>query len=303
MPSELQRFALQKAQERGLDPDFVSRLITQESAWNPAAVGPPTRFGRAQGLMQILPSTGTDLGVTDATQLLDPTVNIDAGTKYLAQLSKRYGGNLPKVAAAYNWGLGNVPVEGPLNIAGLPRETRNYVQKVVGPVTGGASTTAPASFGPPARPPRTESIQTAPDPQLFESIYNYVFGQENAGLPPAKTWPGPELGLPPEQTTTGDLGMLGMLALSGMGGLAPAIARGLPAVIIRDPLTLAMRQMLGATGSLIGGEMGQELAGDVGRNIGIGLGNFLPVPVRRLPAPRPAPLPDPLTVALQGLRR
>jgi hypothetical protein len=72
------------------------------------------------GVMQLMPATAKQLGVSDP---FNADENINGGVKYLAQLSKMF--NDPKlVAAAYNAGPGNVQKHG-----GVPpfRETQGYV--------------------------------------------------------------------------------------------------------------------------------------------------------------------------------
>lgn len=270
----LQALALQKARERNLDPNFVSRLINQESRWNPAAVSP----AGARGLMQIMPATGRDLGLTSIADLLNPEKNIDAGTRYLSQLSDRYNGDQYKIAAAYNAGMGRVPVNQPIEsfFSRLPAETRNYVQKIVGPVETGGSSDSPAVFGPPTRRPSTPELRQAQSPSLFEFIYNHLFGDENDGLPRAKTWPGPEVGLPPApEMTTGDLAMMGALSLGGMGAALPAIGRGVPALMALDPLRTAVGYMTSTGGEKIGGEIGEHLYGREGKNMGEAIGGLI----------------------------
>ncbi len=59
----------------------------------------------AHGVMQILwPGTARDLGIHRLAQLYDPCTNIDAGTRYLKQLLRRFEGNLHLALAAYNYG-------------------------------------------------------------------------------------------------------------------------------------------------------------------------------------------------------
>jgi soluble lytic murein transglycosylase-like protein len=77
----------------------------------------------AQGLMQIIPSTGRLMGADD---LFNPSENIAAGTKYLRYLFDRFGDQ--RIAlAAYNAGEGNVEKFG-----GVPpfAETQNYLVRV-----------------------------------------------------------------------------------------------------------------------------------------------------------------------------
>jgi soluble lytic murein transglycosylase-like protein len=72
--------------------------------------------------MQLMPSTAAGIGVSDA---YDPVQNIAGGTRYLAQLLQRFGGDVPRAVAAYN--------AGPEAIAHdeLPAETRAYVRNVL----------------------------------------------------------------------------------------------------------------------------------------------------------------------------
>ena len=79
----------------------------------------------AMGLMQLMPETAAELGVTDP---FDPGQSADAGVRYLAQLLALYGGDTRRAVAAYNAGLGRVPVRGQLR---LPAETRVYVGRVL----------------------------------------------------------------------------------------------------------------------------------------------------------------------------
>ncbi len=61
------------------------------------------------GIMQIRwPGTAKDLGFTRKEQLFDPRRNINAGAKYVAMLTKMFGGNLYKAVAAYNYGPGTI---------------------------------------------------------------------------------------------------------------------------------------------------------------------------------------------------
>jgi soluble lytic murein transglycosylase-like protein len=103
-----------------VEPALIRALIHAESAFNPLAV---SKAG-AQGLTQLMPATAKELGVGNAL-LAEP--NIFGGVKYLAQLLKRYGGNVALATAAYNAGAGAVQKHG-----GIPpyAETRAYVARV-----------------------------------------------------------------------------------------------------------------------------------------------------------------------------
>jgi soluble lytic murein transglycosylase-like protein len=107
------------AEEYGVDPALIKAVISVESNGNPRAVS----IDGAKGLMQLMPKTAAELGVTNP---FDPAQNIMAGTRYLSRLLDRYEGNQKLALAAYNWGMGNVEK----NLAAMPRETRNYIVRV-----------------------------------------------------------------------------------------------------------------------------------------------------------------------------
>jgi len=108
------------ATEYGVDPALVRAIIHAESAFNPQAM---SRKG-AQGLMQLMPGTASQYGVSNP---YDASENIRAGVRHLASLLKSYNGDVKLAAAAYNAGQGAVQKYG-----GVPpyEETRLYVQRV-----------------------------------------------------------------------------------------------------------------------------------------------------------------------------
>jgi soluble lytic murein transglycosylase-like protein len=104
-----------------LDPDLVNSVIKAESGFNARAISPKG----AQGLMQLMPGTATQLGVPNA---FDPQANVDGGTKYLRELLEKYNFDLVKALAAYNAGPQRVE-----HFGGVPPyyETRAYVARIV----------------------------------------------------------------------------------------------------------------------------------------------------------------------------
>ena len=105
----------------GVDPRLIHAVIQQESRYKPAA----TSSVGAKGLMQLMPDTGKRFHCTD---LSDEKCNVEAGTKYLAWLLKRFNGDVSLTLAAYNAGEGAVD-----KYKGIPpyQETENYVKKIV----------------------------------------------------------------------------------------------------------------------------------------------------------------------------
>ena len=104
-----------------LDPDLVTSVIRAESRFNVRAISPKG----AQGLMQLMPQTASQLGVHNA---FDPEANVEAGTRYLRELLERYNFDLVKALAAYNAGPQRVEQYG-----GVPPyfETKAYVARIV----------------------------------------------------------------------------------------------------------------------------------------------------------------------------
>ena len=91
----------------GWDWVLISSLIYQESHFNPEAES----WAEANGLMQLMPSTAEELGVTD---MGDPQQNIRAGIRYLKRLWDEWPGipdsiqRLKFTFASYNCGLQHV---------------------------------------------------------------------------------------------------------------------------------------------------------------------------------------------------
>jgi soluble lytic murein transglycosylase-like protein len=104
-----------------LDADFIASVIAAESANNPHAVSPKG----AQGLMQLMPGTASQLGVKDS---FDPAANVDGGVRYLHQLLEQYHYDVAKALAAYNAGPRRVQL-----YRGVPpyRETHAYVARII----------------------------------------------------------------------------------------------------------------------------------------------------------------------------
>lgn len=108
------------ARQHGVDAALIRALIHAESGFNPLA----RSHKGAMGLMQLMPGTARDLGVTDA---LAVGQNVDGGVRYLANLLQQYKGDITLATAAYNAGPANVARYG-----GVPpfEETQTYVKRV-----------------------------------------------------------------------------------------------------------------------------------------------------------------------------
>jgi pSer/pThr/pTyr-binding forkhead associated (FHA) protein len=105
--------------EEGLPPHFYY-LALQESLFNEKAVGPPTRFGFAKGMWQLIPGTAREYGLTTGPlvgvrrhdprdERHDVAKATRAASRYLRDLydtDAQASGLL--VMASYNWGQTNV---------------------------------------------------------------------------------------------------------------------------------------------------------------------------------------------------
>jgi membrane-bound lytic murein transglycosylase F len=105
--SPYDELAKKYASQYGQDWRLITAQMYQESKFDPEAVS----WVGAQGLMQVMPGTGQQLGFTD---LHEPREGIHAGVKYMHQLINRFDHNLPMeerirfALASYNAGYGHV---------------------------------------------------------------------------------------------------------------------------------------------------------------------------------------------------
>jgi soluble lytic murein transglycosylase-like protein len=125
-PAEMAQMLARAGAQHNIDADLLASVVQAESAGNPLAV---SRAG-AQGLMQLMPSTASQLNVRNSFQ---PEENIGGGTAYLDQLLARYDPNndtrgLALAIAAYNAGPAAAD-----RYHGIPpyAETRAYVARVI----------------------------------------------------------------------------------------------------------------------------------------------------------------------------
>ena len=143
---EICRTLAAAAADNELPEEFFTRLIWQESRFDPAAVSPVG----AQGIAQFMPETAAARGLVNA---FEPLQALRESAGYLRELRTTFRGNLGLAAAAYNAGPGQVEAW----LAGrrrLPGETQSYVMIVTGyPAEAWSSPRPPqmaASSAPPA---------------------------------------------------------------------------------------------------------------------------------------------------------
>ena len=119
--SQILNVVSQISKKHGVDEKLVQALIKQESGFNPKA---KSKAG-AMGLMQLMPSTASFLGVKDPYNTVQ---NVEGGVKYLKSMLDKYNGNVILALAAYNAGPGAVD-----KYDGVPpyKETQNYVRNIL----------------------------------------------------------------------------------------------------------------------------------------------------------------------------
>jgi transglycosylase-like protein with SLT domain len=122
--SEVEPLISVAAKKQSLSPQLLRAVIRQESGFKPCAVSSKG----AQGLMQLMPETATQLHVIDP---FDPAQNVDAGAAFLKQMLKKYNGDLRLALAAYNAGSGRTDQ---LDPSQYPLETQDYLARILAEV-------------------------------------------------------------------------------------------------------------------------------------------------------------------------
>jgi soluble lytic murein transglycosylase-like protein len=119
--AEIHEMLAHSGEAHHIDTDLLASVMKAESGGQVRAV---SRAG-AQGLMQLMPKTASEMGVEDAFR---PEQNIAGGTAYLDELLTRYRDNIALALAAYNAGPAAVD-----RYHGVPpyRETQAYVARVI----------------------------------------------------------------------------------------------------------------------------------------------------------------------------
>lgn len=111
----------------GVDSKLIKSIIKIESDFNPNV----SSCAGAKGLMQLMPENCESLGITNPFNIEQ---NIDGGIRHIKEYLDKYDGNIEMALMAYNGGPTRMMNRGVNSIADLykmPRETQNYVSKVM----------------------------------------------------------------------------------------------------------------------------------------------------------------------------
>ncbi|MGA2715590.1 MAG: lytic transglycosylase domain-containing protein [Bryobacteraceae bacterium] len=145
---------VQAASDReGVDADLIRDVMKEESAFKPCAVSPKG----AMGLMQLMPMTAGDLGVSNP---FDPEENVTAGTQFLKRLMLRYGGDLALTLGAYNAGPSRVERSLGASKIAVPEipETVDYVRDILSLFLGQKRLLSPALLKSASEPQQEEEV-------------------------------------------------------------------------------------------------------------------------------------------------
>jgi hypothetical protein len=157
-PAEAKRLLDKPVPAATADFDTLAQAVKMvESGGNPNAVSPKG----AVGTMQTMPETLRDPGFGVRPAQNDSPQELErVGRDYLQAMLKRYPGRVDHALAAYNWGPGNADnwIAAGADPARLPRETREYIPKVLGRLGGQQPTQTAAA-------PQTQTPGAAPAPQ------------------------------------------------------------------------------------------------------------------------------------------
>jgi hypothetical protein len=112
------------ASHYGVEEALIRAVVAAESNYNAHAVS----SAGAVGLMQLMPATAGDYGVSSVDALFDPQTNLRAGTRHLKRLLDKYNNDYGRVIMAYNAGEGVVDRT---NSQVTYLETLNYTEAVI----------------------------------------------------------------------------------------------------------------------------------------------------------------------------
>lgn len=109
----------------GLPPGLLDKMWLKESSRGKKMLSP----AGAKGHFGFMDPTAKEMGLKDPNNLDE---SAKAAAEYMQRLMQRYGGDLQKALAAYNWGMGNVDKLGKPGGKMMPWETQDYVNTISG---------------------------------------------------------------------------------------------------------------------------------------------------------------------------
>jgi soluble lytic murein transglycosylase-like protein len=118
--AEIEEIIAERSKHYGIEKEFIWAIVKEESGFDPCVVS----NAGAIGLMQLMPGTASEHGVTDP---YNPQENINTGTKIIISYLQKYEA-IPLALAAYNAGTGTLQ-----KYRMIPPydETKKYVRRVM----------------------------------------------------------------------------------------------------------------------------------------------------------------------------
>lgn len=125
--TRIENAVVKASKKYGVSENLIKAIIKVESNFNPNTVS----SAGAKGLMQLMPENCRDLNVKNPFNIEE---NIDGGTRHIKEYLDMYKGNVKMALMAYNGGPTRMRKRGvltPEDIYKMPKETQNYVPKVM----------------------------------------------------------------------------------------------------------------------------------------------------------------------------
>ncbi len=123
------QYVNEASQRYGMPVNLILGIMKAESDFNNECVS----YAGAKGLMQLMPETAAEVGVTDE---FDPRQNILGSVEYVTKLINKYGGDVRLALAAYNTGPGKIARRGVTSSTSaeyltVPQSIRDYAERVL----------------------------------------------------------------------------------------------------------------------------------------------------------------------------
>jgi len=124
------QYVQEASQTYGMPVNLILGIMKAESSFNNECVS----SAGAKGLMQLMPETAAEVGVTD---VFDPRQNILGSVEYITKLVNKYNGDVKLALAAYNTGPGKIARYGVTSsnsadyLEKVPQSIRDYADRVL----------------------------------------------------------------------------------------------------------------------------------------------------------------------------
>jgi hypothetical protein len=176
LSEDFERYLSDREQYYGLPHGLLRAVMEVESGGNTDAAGTSGEIGA----FQLMPATVKQLRVKNPRDFYE---SADGAARLFAQLSKQFNGDVRRMIAAYNAGLGAVKKAG-----GIPQNkiTPWYVEKVTGLMEKSAQATKPTGYPSAAQPssyPSTTQSSSYPSAEQTTKSSDAPDSSQPSGYP------------------------------------------------------------------------------------------------------------------------